>query len=82
LPHPNIACRQKKQKYSIARKTTAKGTVAVHSSMDSFFTFFGHGLLVFLIRDFVEYGEKIMPLILCAKQKVFVEDGEFFYRSS
>ncbi len=36
------------------------------------FPSFVHELLVFLTKGFVEYGEKIVPLILYAKQNVFV----------
>jgi hypothetical protein len=38
--------------------------------MATLFTSFGHGLL-FWIRG-LEYGEKIVPLILYAKEKAFV----------
>jgi hypothetical protein len=44
----------------------SKGTLAVNSSIAALFTFFGHRLRIFLTRDFVEYGKKTVPLILCA----------------
>jgi vacuolar-type H+-ATPase subunit I/STV1 len=40
--------------------------------MFALFTSLGHGLLMFLTSSFLEYGEKIVPLIMCAKQKVFI----------
>jgi hypothetical protein len=41
--------------------------------MAALFTSFDHGFSeYFLTRDNVEYDDKVVPLILCAKQKVLV----------
>jgi hypothetical protein len=39
--------------------------------MVALFTSFGHGLPVFLTRGFVEYGQKIVPLIFACQTKSF-----------
>jgi hypothetical protein len=51
----------------------ARKTLALHSSVAALFTSLDHSLMeYFLTRGNVECDKKVVPLILCTKQKVFV----------